>query len=485
MVIKNLRDQESLAEIRRYVEGLLERNTYSPNRPLSDGSPFTAYRNYVENVSKALATGQGLAFTALQTHLKATNPVPVGGGKLYDPLTPLGPPPGGMGFKTDSLDVPIASMNPGSDRIKREDRLKYIEEGTFINKSTGQRGFTYPDGKTIKEKRIELNQYDEGNKFDGNSYIDTDQPENTGVNGMKSVEIVPGVSVQTPDYSRIFNQQTNGPDFGDGQRGGDFFAPQKSQRKRNDDAYNRRVRAQANLDTFFHKKDVEKGYVEQADIEEVGALFGDDDLYVPFYLEDLRKQGRRVYFRAFLKNLRETFSPEWNTETFYGRTDPVGTYRGTSRSFNISFMMAAMSPEGFTAMWRKINNLTKMVYPMTKDGIMTKAPVIRMKIGDMFADAGGAGLSGYISSPIEFDYTDMPWEISSFNGPTSRTEVGKAPQVVNISFTFQVIHEVNPALDENYVMNTSFRTIGSLEQEEFTSDMDFTTESTDSNGETP
>ena len=486
MAITNLRDQENLDQIKKMVQELLDKNLYTQDRPLSDGNPFLAYRRYVENVAKELATGKGVTFTAIQTALKATNPVAIGQGKLYDPSAPFGPPPGAFGYKTDMLDVPISSMNPSNERAK-EARLQKITRGQYFSIGDNKPKFLYPDGKNIIQKNSELNAYDEENTLSEHYYIDNEQPENTGQAGMKSQEIVPGVSVQVPDYELIFDKKKNGPDFGAGEQGGNFFFPKKEQRGRLDESHQRKVRAQSNSDTIFHKNDLEKGFVESADIEEMGALFGDDDLYVPFYVEDLRKAGRRIYFRAFLKNLRESITPEWNTETFYGRVDPVGTYRGTSRTFQISFMMAAMSPAGFTAMWRKINNLTKMLYPVTKGSVMSKAPVIRLKIGDMFADGAGAGLPGYISSPVELDYTDMPWETTAFNGPTPGIEVGKAPQMVNISFTFQVIHEFAPLLDETYEFDLGiYRRIGTISPETSGIDEDFTTESSDpGTGEAP
>lgn len=464
MTVKNLRDQESLQEMKLHVESLLEKNNCSPNRPLNDGNALLSYKHYIENVAKSLATGQGTKFQAMQSVLKSLNPVKPGGGKLWDPTAAFGPPPGAEGYKTDLLDVPMASDNPGSRNALREDRLKRMAEGTYTDATTFRPGFRYPDGKTIIQKNKDLNLYDDEHPFSKGSYIDTDQPENLGVNGMKRTDKIPGVSVDIPDYASIFEKKDHGPDFGTGERGHNFFSPKKERYRSSDSSFLQKTNALNNMDAFFHQKDVDLGYVETSDIEEMNALFGDDDLYVPFYIEDLRRPDRRIYLRAFLKNLRESINPEWNTETFYGRVDPIATYRGTSRSFNLTFTMAAMSPQGFTAMWRKINNITKMMYPQSKNGILAKAPMLRLKIGDIFCDSSGNGITGFISSALEFDYTDMPWEISRFNGPSNiGVEIGKAPQIVNVSFTYQIIHENNPMIDENYNILNNFRQIGSID----------------------
>ena len=96
-----------------------------------------------------------------------------------------------------------------------------------------------------------------------------------------------------------------------------------------------------------------------------------------------------------------------------------------------------------------------------------------MRIGDLICDTNGNGLPGYISSPIEFDYTDSPWEITQWVGP-GIVEPGKAPMMIKVNLTFDVIHETTPKLDENGNFDTTnFRRVGGLtEAQESPSDQD-------------
>ncbi len=443
--VKNLYETESLANLNKYVDGLLSSNLYTKDKPLYNGDLFLAYKQYVSLVSKELETTKGLTFTALQTTLKAMNSGPVGTGKLYNPLAPLGPPPFGQGQFTDSLDVPMAFMNPRSERVIIDDKLAAQKN------------------KQIQVINNKLNMYDENNKFFETYYYDTEPYVEEQESG-KKIEVAPGISLPVPDYEKIFTAKIVGPDFGSGEKGYKFFEADKKKRKGQAEIYTQKRKSIENADAFFTRREVSSGYIDVLD--ELQDDFSDNGNYMPFFLEDLRAGGKKIYLRAFFSSLRESISPEWSQEKYFGRIEPVGTYLGTQRSVSINFAMVAFSRVGFTAMWRKLNTMAKLLYPTYKNGVMVKSPVCRLRIGDLITDEAGAGLAGYISSPIELDYSNSPWEITAWTGNNPDLELGKAPQMALVSFTFQVIHERNPSIDENYNFDSSiFRRVGSLGEE--------------------
>jgi len=121
--------------------------------------------------------------------------------------------------------------------------------------------------------------------------------------------------------------------------------------------------------------------------------------YVPFYFQDLRT-NEIISFNAFITNLSDRYSPDYNTTDAYGRIDPVMTYSKTTRSIGLTFILAATSEEDFDAMWWDINKLTTMLYPQWSKGrpvqtadekkfimpfsqIPTASPMIRMRVGDV------------------------------------------------------------------------------------------------------
>ena len=47
--------------------------------------------------------------------------------------------------------------------------------------------------------------------------------------------------------------------------------------------------------------------------------------------------GRAVAFKAFITSFNDTFSPSFEEDQVFGRTDPIKTYMGTKRSISLPF----------------------------------------------------------------------------------------------------------------------------------------------------
>lgn len=190
------------------------------------------------------------------------------------------------------------------------------------------------------------------------------------------------------------------------------------------------------LDVKIHTNENDQGLVP------VNQEISDGEMYLPFMFQDLR-QGLDdfLYFRAFIKpqSVSETFTPEWNSDRYFGRVDQVPTYQGTVRSISLAFDVVAWSSFDLKVMWQKLYKLQSMVYPTydTK-GFMEAGPIIRMRVGDLFASIsdGNRGLPGYISS-MDFSYDDDIWNVE---------EEEKVPRKVSVTLSFVVIHNGNPGI---------------------------------------
>jgi hypothetical protein len=419
---------------------ILKQNLYHPENP-SDGNFVIAYRNHVNRVKRALETNAAGAIAA-QAALKAMNPGPVGTGKLVNPLFPFGAPPGSSGIMPDSADV----TNIGEPLVEVAIRQDIHKKNSILQSKNSEQFNLYSDKNTVAD----------------NFYIDTELLQDQGVAGTK-VEQLNGVSFNVPDYSRLFTERNVGFDFGTGEKGYKSFKPKKESRGVKDSTYTKRTSALDNADAFFSPTELQNGYVGPDEFGSIG--IEDSTNYIPFFFEDMRMapgNKRRIYFRAFLSSLRESFAPSWTKEEFFGRVEPVGAYKGTSRTVSLSFIIVAMSYAGFTVMWKKVNQFVKLLYPTFRNGVMVKAPVTRMRVGDLISDSEGNGLPGYISS-IDFDYTESPWEITEWLGYSPTVEPGKAPQLIKVNLSFEVIHQTTPKLDEfGNFDTTNFRRIGSL-----------------------
>jgi hypothetical protein len=178
----------------------------------------------------------------------------------------------------------------------------------------------------------------------------------------------------------------------------------------------------------------------------------DSELYMPFSFQDLRKTvDQYLYFRAFLKEgINETFTPDWQTERYYGRVDQIPVYLGTIRSIALSFDVVAWEPSDLPLMYRKLHKLQSMVYPMyDTQGFMLAGPIIRMRVGDLFSATGKRGLPGYISS-LDFNYDDGIWN--------TETDA-KIPRKVTVSLGYTVLHDGNPGIYQSTVTFTDEATV--------------------------
>lgn len=442
-------------KILQMVEELLQKNKYRPGNEMSSGDLFKDYQSYIDLVAKRMEE-VGVDFSLQQAALKMMNPVKP---KLYNPATPFLPPPIGGGFVTDSLDSPqtfISSPDPRDSmdihKLDYQGNLVRISNsGPFTTDNV--RKTRFPGNKTREQINNELNVYTEKDEqtFQNYRLVDITKLNTPGQGrGLKRQDIN-GVPNEVVDYEAIFDKKRFGPGFLEGERGGTFYQPKPEARIR------KSIFEEANIenhDVFFNSEDFEQGYLDGRE-----PSFN----YVPFYFQDFRSPNRKLFFKAFLTRLSEQIAPEWSQETYYGRIDPVSIYKNTKRTIQVGFKVAAFSPAGFSTMWKKINLLSKMVYPTFRNGTMSKSPVIRMRIGDVVA-AGEFGLPGFISSPLEISYPEnTPWEISN-RDLNDQIQLGQAPMIAEISFTFQVIHEENPEVDEDYNFKTqNFRNVGILD----------------------
>ncbi len=143
--------------------------------------------------------------------------------------------------------------------------------------------------------------------------------------------------------------------------------------------------------------------ISSAEAEQIENLL--DSEYVPFYFKDLRT-NEIVSFHAFISNLTDDFSANYNEVRAIGRADPVQIYGSTKRSISFDFFVAATSKEDFDQMWYKVNKLVTLLYPQYTRGrraegarssdnnlregfvmpfsqVQSASPMIRLRIGDV------------------------------------------------------------------------------------------------------
>jgi hypothetical protein len=92
--------------------------------------------------------------------------------------------------------------------------------------------------------------------------------------------------------------------------------------------------------------------------------------------------GRSIYFKAFIMAYTETFSPDWSSETVYGRADPIYQFKNTTRNITVGLAIPAASESEAFENLAKVQALTQFLYPnYSQAGIATtisQSPLLRL-----------------------------------------------------------------------------------------------------------
>lgn len=172
----------------------------------------------------------------------------------------------------------------------------------------------------------------------------------------------------------------------------------------------------------------------------------------------------KVYFHGFITAFKDMFKPEWNEETVFGRTEPIGIYKGISRRLSFSFDAPAATIDEGELNLNKVEGLVEMLYPSyhTIQGdykVLSQSPLVRIKFANLISTqpvmaAGGTGplpnsqtaLLGYITS---FDY-DL--NLGKDSGVFDHASGKIYPRVINFNIDFTVLNEKMLGYDD--VSNT-------------------------------
>jgi len=168
------------------------------------------------------------------------------------------------------------------------------------------------------------------------------------------------------------------------------------------------------------------------------------DDFIKFMFHDLNT-NERFRFRAYIENVSEDFSPEWQEVKILGRADSPYIYQGFSRTVQISFKAAALSRADLMLMWDQLERLAKTTVPKYNDTYKMKGPLIKFTLGNWFINT-----PAFIKSLSYTVDNDTPWEINLsdsgiYLGDNKEYNVGELPMTVSVQVSMQIFGEVRPA----------------------------------------
>jgi len=167
----------------------------------------------------------------------------------------------------------------------------------------------------------------------------------------------------------------------------------------------------------------------------------------------------KVELPAFLSSFTDSFASSWSEEQVYGRIDPIGTFQGTKRSIQIGIDIIGYDIADAKSNLKKINTLTKMLYPSYAEVaqekgpnalLLSKSPLVEIKFGNLIQDQAGDAnfLLGWFTS-----FSANPvLEMGMFTDKAGEF----LPKVHNVSMSFTPQHRGDLGFSKTNVGKAKF-----------------------------
>mgnify|MGYP003676538530 CR=1 FL=1 len=180
---------------------------------------------------------------------------------------------------------------------------------------------------------------------------------------------------------------------------------------------------------------------------------------------------RFTSFKAFITAYNESFSSDYVSEQVFGRIDPIQTFKQTTRSVTMSFVIPCATPSESFTMLNRIDVLRSLLYPTYTDVsnalTIDQSPLVRIKLMNLltnnsytntYQQAFGDGvfnsgdktngvLAAINSLNVNFNLESDSGVFES-GGTATSPQMGIYPKLIEVAVDFVVIHERN-ITDEN------------------------------------
>ena len=201
-----------------------------------------------------------------------------------------------------------------------------------------------------------------------------------------------------------------------------------------------------------------------------------------------------LFFKAFITTFAETYGCDWTPDTVFGRTDPIFTFKNTTRNITLGWKIPSETISEAYENLGKLQKLAQFLYPnYTELGnsstVLSQSPLVRVQLMNLLPQAKGPSevypLGGLPARDIFRDYisSNNPSEgllcvINSMNinhnlenreagviQPNGKTNT-VLPKLIEISMDLGVIHEHTLGWDiDNTFKDPSFPYNAILESE--------------------
>ena len=116
-----------------------------------------------------------------------------------------------------------------------------------------------------------------------------------------------------------------------------------------------------------------------------------------------------IRFRAYIKDLQQSATPEYKSYQYIGRMEKFVNYVGVQREISFKLGVIAFSRDELDGVWKRINYLTGLVFPYGFNRGIFQPNIVRLTIGDVYTEQ-----PGYVTS-LSTNFNDLgtSWELDT------------------------------------------------------------------------
>jgi len=153
-----------------------------------------------------------------------------------------------------------------------------------------------------------------------------------------------------------------------------------------------------------------------------------------------------IHFRAFLNQISDAYTADWNATKYIGRGENFYTYGGFDRKVSLSWTTAAQSKIELIPMYKKLNYLASICAPDYSANGYMRGNIVTLTVGGYLYEQPGiiTGLS------YEMNDDNATWEIGIDTEGGNDDSVKELPHLIKVTgFNFIPIHDFVPRLQQN------------------------------------
>jgi hypothetical protein len=166
-------------------------------------------------------------------------------------------------------------------------------------------------------------------------------------------------------------------------------------------------------------------------ISDTGERREDDPILVSFAMG----KDEHVQFRAFIRDLNQTATPDYKTYQYIGRIEKFIMYNSVQREVSFKLDLLAFSDKELKNVWTRLNYLTSFVFPYGFNKGILQPNIVRFTIGKVFMDQ-----PGYVTSfSTNFNETAESWDIGA-----------EVPIAATVNMNFMIIEKDTKFADKPF-----------------------------------